>query len=75
MDTVAEFRRHAEKCLRMSQSTANFEEKSSWHRFADRWLRCAEQAEREEAVARAVATERTVTYRQNRLGERSERAA
>jgi hypothetical protein len=76
MNTAAEFRRHAEECLRMAGTAANIEEKSSWRRFADRWLRCAEQADKEDAAARAMASDRKVRHRQSRgVWERSDHAA
>jgi hypothetical protein len=75
MDPAAEFRRHADECLRTAKSTANLDEKTSWKRMADRWLRCAEQAEKEDALARSIAAERTVRHRQSRILGRSEQAA
>ena len=50
MDLVTEFRRHAQDCRRMAALSRNKQEKNEWTRLGERWLRCAENLEREEAA-------------------------
>jgi hypothetical protein len=64
MTPAEEFRRHADECRKIAKSTVGHEEKTAWNRMADRWLRCAEQAEKEDAAAQTMAAARTVRYRQ-----------
>jgi hypothetical protein len=63
MNPATEFRRHADECFRMAKSRANLEEGAAWNRMADRWLRCAEQADKEDAAAQTMAAARRVKYR------------
>ncbi len=46
MNPSDEFRRHAAECRRIARSTREQEDKEAWSRMADRWLVCAENAER-----------------------------
>jgi hypothetical protein len=75
MNPAAEFRRHAKECLKTGKSSASREESISWKRMADRWLRCAEQAEKEDAAAQMMAAARAVRSRQSRVLGRSDKVA
>jgi hypothetical protein len=48
MDLVTEFRRHAQDCRRMADLSRNKEGRNYWNGLAERWLRCADNLEREE---------------------------
>jgi hypothetical protein len=51
LSPASEFRRHAAECQRMARSTPDRENKATWKSLAERWLTCADLAERaEEAV-------------------------
>jgi hypothetical protein len=69
MSPAEEFRRHADECRKIAKSTVGLEEKTAWNRIADRWLRCAEQAEREDAAANTMTRARTIRYRARRFGQ------
>jgi hypothetical protein len=75
MDQATMFRKHADECLRAGKSRANLEERAAWNRMGERWLRCAKQAEHEDAVARSLAASRKLKYRTANVLGRSERAA
>jgi hypothetical protein len=48
MYLVQEFRRHAEECRRMADLSRNMQGKDYWNELAERWLRCADNLQREE---------------------------
>jgi hypothetical protein len=50
MDLVTEFRRHAQDCRRMADMSRNKQDKDQWTQLGERWLRCAENLEKEEAA-------------------------
>jgi hypothetical protein len=76
MNPAKEFRRHADECFRIAKTTADLEERAGWTRMGERWLRCAEQAEQEDAAAQSMAAARKLKYRTQRVaGRRSEHAA
>jgi hypothetical protein len=54
MDPAEEFRRHAEECRRTARTVLGLEDRAAWNRMAERWLVCAQKAEREITAARAV---------------------
>ena len=54
MDPEAEFRRHAEECRRMARATVNLDDRALWSRMAERWLGCADRAERERSAAQTI---------------------
>jgi len=41
-----EFRWHADECRRMAMATRDEAQKGTWSRMADRWLVCADLAEK-----------------------------
>jgi len=53
-----EFMRYAAQCEHTAGATRDPETKASWNRMAQRWLRCAELAQVNEAAARSRARER-----------------
>ena len=58
MDLVTEFRRHGQECRRMADMSRNKQDKDQWTQLGERFLRCAENFEREEK-ARAQTPRRT----------------
>ena len=50
MYLVTEFRRYAQECRDMAEMSRNKLEKDPWKQLGERWLRCAENLEREEAA-------------------------
>ena len=50
MHVVAEFRRYALECRHTAAATRNKQDKDQWNQLAERWLRCAENLERQEAT-------------------------
>jgi hypothetical protein len=62
MDPAEEFRRHATECRRMAQQTVNAENRATWNRMAERWLRCAERVQPQPArrVLRYRQTDRSI---------------
>jgi hypothetical protein len=75
MDQATMFRKHADECLRAGKSRANLEERAAWNRMGERWLRCAKQAEHEDAAARSLAASRKLKYRNAHVLRRFEHAA
>jgi hypothetical protein len=76
MNLATEFRRHADECFRIAKATRDLEERAGWNRMGERWLRCAAQAEQEDAAAQSMAAARKLKYRTQRVvGRRSEQAA
>jgi hypothetical protein len=56
MYLVQEFRRHAQECRHMASLSRSKEGKEYWNELAERWLRCADDLEREEqAIGRTTA--------------------
>ncbi len=47
---AVEFRRHAAECQRMARTTPDRQNKATWKSLAERWLTCADLAERAEQV-------------------------
>jgi hypothetical protein len=47
---IAEFRRYAEEARAMAHSARNAEDKHYWTTLAERWMRCAENAQRAECT-------------------------
>jgi hypothetical protein len=62
MNPSEKFSRFARECERMAKFTHNPENKAIWHRMAERWLRCAELAERQDLAAHR--TDRRKQHRQ-----------
>jgi phytoene/squalene synthetase len=46
MIPAEEFRRHAAECKNMANFTHDRENKAVWNRMAERWLQCAEWAQK-----------------------------
>jgi hypothetical protein len=46
MDVSEEFRKHAAECKRMARAARERGEKKEWIQMAERWLVCADNAER-----------------------------
>ena len=53
-----EFMRYAAQCEYAAGASRDPETKATWNRMAQRWLRCAELAQVNEAAARSRAWER-----------------
>lgn len=51
--TVEDFQRFAAECEAMADGTRNQKDKEVWIRLAERWLKCATLAERDESDQRA----------------------
>ena len=45
MDQVETFRRHADDCRSMARFTRDPESRATWNQLAERWLRCAANAQ------------------------------
>jgi hypothetical protein len=52
MDYLDSFRRHADECRAMAQSTRDPASRATWNNLAERWRHCAEIAE--SAMAKVV---------------------
>jgi hypothetical protein len=50
MVPAEEFIRHAAECESMAQSSRDPENKKVWRRMAERWMRCAELAQKQEPL-------------------------
>jgi hypothetical protein len=68
MDPAQEFRKHADECRRMARATVNLEDRASWNRLAERWLHCADQADRDRDAMQAIARSRIAGSRAKRAG-------
>lgn len=55
-----EFVRRAAECQQMAKATRIADAKAAWIEMADRWLKCAQQAERYHARRERPATRRSV---------------
>jgi hypothetical protein len=73
MHLVTEFRRYAQQCNHMANMSRNKQDKDHWNQLGERWLRCAENLEKEEA-ARGQ-TPRRAPRRDGRITGRSQQAA
>ena len=51
MDASEQFLRFAAECELMAKLTPSAENELTWHRMAERWIRCAELMERKISVA------------------------
>ena len=49
MDHVETFRRHADDCRSMARIAKDPESRATWNQMAERWLRCATNAQLSEA--------------------------
>ena len=68
MDPAEEFRKHADECRRMARATVNLGDRASWNRLAERWLHCADQADRDRDAIQANARGRHAASRARRAG-------
>ena len=68
MDPAEEFRKHADECRRMARTTVNLQDRTSWNRLAERWLQCADQADRDRDAIQANARSRMAGSRAKRTG-------
>jgi hypothetical protein len=50
MYLITEFRRYAQECRDMAEMSRNKLEKDQWKQLVERWLRCAENLDREGAA-------------------------
>jgi hypothetical protein len=53
-----EFLKHAAECELMAKSARRAEDKETWRRMADRWLRCADTFTKQSLAARDNAPNR-----------------
>jgi len=53
MTPSEEFRRHAAECQRMARSTPDRQNKETWKSLAQRWMTCADLADRATELAHA----------------------
>ena len=51
MDASERFLRFAAECELMAKFTPSRENKTVWHRLAERWIQCAELIERQNSLA------------------------
>jgi len=56
-----EFLKHAAECELMAKSARKLEDKESWRRMAERWLRCAELFTKQSLAARDNAPSKRAT--------------
>jgi hypothetical protein len=70
MNLTVEFRKHADECARMARATRNLDDKAVWSRMAERWLRCAKQAESRVAGVEIAANDES-RERKSRILSRS----
>jgi hypothetical protein len=54
MDASERFLRFAAECEFMAKLTPSAENEVTWHRMAERWIRCAELIERQNSQAHAA---------------------
>jgi hypothetical protein len=54
MVVATEFRRYAEDCRRMATASTNRDDRQTWNHLAERWMRCADNAEKEAEAARTA---------------------
>jgi hypothetical protein len=45
MDHIETFRRHADDCRSMARMASDPESRATWNQLAERWLRCAKNAQ------------------------------
>ena len=50
MHLVTEFRRYAQESCHMADMSRNRQDQDQWRQLGERWLRCAEYLEREDAA-------------------------
>ena len=74
MYLVTEFRRYARECRHMAAISTNKPDKDHWNQLGDRWLRCADNLQRENE-ATTERTTRRIHQKINRLMGRSRQAA
>jgi hypothetical protein len=76
MDPASEFRRHADECRRMAGATLDPQDRETWSRLAERWLRCADYADYETRTAQSASRARAATPRRTgRIAGRPQQAA
>jgi hypothetical protein len=54
MNASERFLKFAAECESMAKFTTSAENRSTWHRLAERWIRCAELSERQNSSAQAA---------------------
>jgi len=54
MSASERFLKFAAECELMAKFTSSLENKVTWHRMAERWVRCAEVYERQDSLAQAA---------------------
>ena len=59
MYLVVEFRRYARECRHMAAISRNKQEKDHWNQLGERWLRCADNLQREKEATTERTTRRT----------------
>ena len=74
MYLVTEFRRYARECRHMAATSRNNQEKDHWNQLGERWLRCADNLERDEE-ATTERTTRRIHRKISRLMGRPRQAA
>jgi hypothetical protein len=52
MHPLEEFLKHAAECKRMARFAREPQDRATWRRMAERWLRCAEVFEKESLSSR-----------------------
>jgi hypothetical protein len=57
MSASERFLKFAAECELMAKFTSSLENKVTWHRMAERWVRCAEVYERQDSLAQAAVSE------------------
>jgi hypothetical protein len=77
MIVATEFRRYAEDCRRMATASTNRNDRQAWNQLAERWMRCADNAENEaEAAETALNARRAMPPRRGaRITGRTQQAA
>jgi hypothetical protein len=70
MHPSEEFLKHAAECKRMARFAREPQDKVTWRKMSERWLRCAEWSEKETRTARSKPTKQaygsiTVAFARN----------
>ena len=61
MVLAIEFRKYAEDCRRMAAASTSRDDRQTWNHLAERWMRCAANADKEaEAAETALSARRAM---------------
>ena len=77
MGLATDFRRYADECRYRAGASTSREDRATWNQLAERWLRCAANAEKEAQAAESAVRARRATpsRRVARIAGRTQQAA